>query len=277
MQLEGSVTDLCVARGIPFGSTISCLSGDEWMSSGKTSRLARVITGLVLFGVSFGYIEAAVVVYLRAIYDPVRQELHPQRFSGDLFPLISLSQLEATGPEHVRRLKTELGREFATLVLLTAGAALVARNFRQWIAAFVMAFGIWDIFYYVFLKLLIDWPASLTTWDILFLLPLPWVGPVVAPMIVATVMIIGGALVLGRELRGHAVPFRAAHWVLILAGGAAIVVSFCWDFRNVAAGGYPRPFNWTLFLAGLVLSAGAFAQGFWRGNPVRRPAADPTA
>ena len=69
--------------------------------------MRRIIAALFLFGISFGYVEAAVVVYLRAIYDPIRQHLHPGRKPHDLFPLISPQQLADAGPEYPRRLAIE--------------------------------------------------------------------------------------------------------------------------------------------------------------------------
>jgi hypothetical protein len=70
-------------------------------------------------------------------------------------------------------LKTEVIREAATMVMLASVGLAVAWNFNTWVAAFVIAFGVWDICYYVFLKLLFDWPRSLLEWDLLFLIPLP--------------------------------------------------------------------------------------------------------
>src|SRR5690349_2988847 len=145
----------------------------------------RTITGLVLFAIAFGYVEAAVVAYLRSIYTPLRAHFYPPSSAGELFPLLTLDQLRALGPEHTARLNTELGREFATLLMLSSVALVAARKPREWIAAFVLCFGIWDITFYAFLKLLLNWPASLLTWDILFLLPVPWVGPVIAPILVS--------------------------------------------------------------------------------------------
>jgi hypothetical protein len=234
------------------------------MADQSRSGLGRVIVGLVLFGISFGYVEAAVVVYLRAVYQPVRQQLNPEHAPGDLFPLIRFDQLESLGTHHVRQLHTELGREFATLVLLAGAALLAARNFNEWIAAFIVAFGVWDIFYYVFLKLLIDWPASLLTWDVLFLLPVPWAGPVITPVMVAAAMIVAGLLVLWRERTGRPVAFTIWHWTAIVAGGLLIVVSFAWDYRNLMVGGYPAQFNWPLYFAGLLLGAAAFVHAFAR-------------
>jgi hypothetical protein len=160
----------------------------------------RAVLSLILFGVAFGYLEAAVVVYLRHIYDPVRQQLYPDKPPGDLFPLITTDQLKRQGPRYERLLFTELGREFATLVMLGAAALGVSANFRQWLAAFVLAFGAWDLVFYLFLKIILNWPESLATWDILFLLPLPWVGPVLAPGIVAATMVCAGVIVLKREM-----------------------------------------------------------------------------
>ena len=216
--------------------------------------MRRVIAALFLFGISFGYVEAAVVVYLRAIYDPVRQRIHPERTPGDLFPLITPQQLANAGPENPRRLLIEIGREAATMVMLGSVAIAVARNFHQWFAAFAIVFGVWDIMFYAFLKLMIQWPASLSTWDILFLIPLPWVGPVWAPVLVALSMIVCGLIV----LRSKNVHGTALHWIGVLAGAAVIVIAFVWDFRNTSAGGLPNPFNWPLFLLGEAIGLTAF-------------------
>lgn len=234
------------------------------MTDWKSSGLTRLIVGLVLFGIAFGYIEAAVVVYLRAVYEPVREQLNPEHVSGELFPLIRFDQLQSAGDQHVRQLQTELGREFAALVLLAGAALLSARNFNEWIASYIIAFGIWDIFYYMFLRLLIDWPASLLTWDVLFLLPVPWAGPVIAPMLVAAPMIAAGLLLLWRERTDRPVAFTAWHWISMIAGGLVIVISFAWDYRHLMTGGYPRPFHWPLFFAGLLLGIAAFVHAFIR-------------
>ena len=126
-------------------------------------KLTRVLTALLLFGVAFAYVEAAVVVYLRVHYDPIRREAYPEKAPGELFPMLRWEHLEEAGPQYVHMLWTELGREAATLLMLAAIGLAVGRNLRQWLAGFMIAFGIWDIFFYVFLKLLIDWPASIWT------------------------------------------------------------------------------------------------------------------
>ena len=216
--------------------------------------MSRRVAALLLFGVSFGYLEAAVVVYLRAIYDPIRQSLHPERQPGDLFPLITPEQLQQAGPENGKRLAIEIGREAATIAMLAAIGAAVGRNLSESISAFVVAFGIWDISFYAFLRLLIHWPESFATWDILFLIPLPWVGPVWAPILVSLTMI-GCGLV---SLRLGGVRGQPLHWLAVLAGVVVIVIAFVWDFRNTTAGGLPNPFNWSLFMAGEAIGIAGF-------------------
>ncbi len=222
-------------------------------------RFWRILAGLVLFSIAFGYLEAAVVAYLRSIYAPMRAHFFPRIPSTELFPLLSLDQLRAFGPEHIARVRIELGREFATLLML-AGAALAAtRKARTWVAAFVLCFGVWDIAFYASLKLLLHWPASLLTWDILFLLPVPWVGPVLAPILVSVSMIVAGLIVLWREESGTPVHISGSRWLFIVLGGVIIVLAFIYDFRATAAGAQPHAFNWALFLAGEAIGLAAFA------------------
>jgi len=205
------------------------------MTDCKSSGLTRLIVGLVLFGIAFGYIEAAVVVYLRAVYQPVRERLNPEHGSGELFPLLRFEQLQSAGDQHIRQLQAELGREFATLVLLAGAALLTARNFNEWIALYIVAFGIWDIFYYVFLKLLIDWPASLLTWDVLFLIPATWTGPVVTPLILTMVMIIFAWFILSAAEKGKDTRIAPIEWLGLLglgllAGSGIVIIASMTDY-----------------------------------------------
>ncbi len=227
----------------------------------------RRLAALALFGVSFGYVEAAVVVYLRAIYDPVRARLHPARSAVDLFPLITIGQLRASGPENVRRLATEVGREAATILMLAAAALAVSRGAREWLAAFVLAFGVWDIAFYLSLKLLIGWPASLAAWDLLFLIPVPWAAPVLAPLLVSLTMVVGGTIVLWREHRGPPATIEAVHWIALAMAGCALIASFTWDYRHWASGGLPRSFPWWLFAIGEALGLAALASALARSKP----------
>ena len=221
-------------------------------------RLKRTFLALILFGIAFGYVEATVVVYLRTIFVPIRHETFRTAPDNDLFPLLTVENLQAAGPEYARLLGTELGREVATMVMLAAAGLAIAGNFRQWLAGFMIAFGVWDIFYYVFLRLLIGWPESLMTWDILFLVPVPWVGPVIAPVLVSLSMILAGGIILWREAAGRPLRFRGLDWVSIFVGCLTVIVAFCWDWRHVMAGGLPHPFHWPLFALGEAIGTAGF-------------------
>jgi hypothetical protein len=222
------------------------------------ARLRRIVLGLFLFSVSFGYVEAAVVIYLRALYEPLRQRLTPGRAPGDLFPLLDRDRMVAEAPETGRLLTIEVIREAATIVMLAATAMLVTGDRSLWLPAFAVAFGVWDIAFYLFLKLWIDWPASLLTWDILFLLPVPWVAPVLAPVIVAMTIVGCGLAALYRR-----VDIGPRQWTGLILGGVLVILSFTWDFQNVLAGNQPRPFAWWLFLAGELVSLGSFLNAFF--------------
>jgi len=200
----------------------------------------RTLGWLALFGIAMGYFEAAVVVDLRALFCP-GDILFPIRVSVDLLGCI------------------EIGREFFSLVMLAAAAGLAAPSLAAWFANFMILFGIWDIFYYVFLKLLIGWPASLMTWDLLFLIPVPWASPVLAPVLISLLMIGAGIGIWRLAARGSAWRCPAAALAALLAGAILVLWSFWFDWRQLAAGGVPSDYPWGLFAAGFLLMAGAFA------------------
>ena len=159
-------------RPVPLLITNPSTSPEFVVSYGKT------ITAVTLYAIAMGYIEAAVVVYLRDLYYP----------GGFRFPLASFP--EAMAP-------VEIARETATLVMLGAVGTLAGKRFWERFGWFIIAFGVWDIAYYGWLKVLLDWPASLFEPDILFLIPSSWVGPVIAPVLVSVLMIgIGAAITL---------------------------------------------------------------------------------
>ncbi len=185
--------------------------------------------GVILFAAAFGYVEAAVVIYLRAIAYP----------GGFAFPLRPMA------PELVL---TEIGREAATiLMLLGVALATERRGYRRW-AVFALGFGVWDLVYYLVLKALLDWPESWLTWDVLFLIPAVWTGPVLAPVLVS-VALVGAALWLLTVPETRPSPLRRADWMAECAAGALIVATFLWNAADAAAGGVPDRFPWPLFLA----------------------------
>src|SRR5207253_301038 len=115
----------------------------------------------------------------------------------------------------------------------------------------------WDVSFYAFLKLLIHWPTSLLSWDVLFLIPVPWVAPVLAPVLVSLSMIGAGLLYLTRDYRGQTMRFSLLNRFGILAGAVIVIVVFTWDFRNISAGGMPHPFNWPLVALGEAIGLAA--------------------
>jgi hypothetical protein len=148
-------------------------------------RLGWRLAALTAFAVAMGHLEAVVVVYIRHILGIVPTPEHLDRAVFAQVPawLIAI----------------ERGREAATIVMLVTLALLVGRRPLEKLAVFLFAFGLWDIFYYVGLKVLIDWPASLQTMDVLFLIPVPWFAPVWLPVSIASVMVIVALFLFARE------------------------------------------------------------------------------
>lgn len=213
-----------------------------------------IIVGI--FSTAMGFLEAIVVVYLRKIYYP----------EGFYFPLKILT------PEMV---SVEWLREIATIVMLSAIGILSGRNRTEKILYFLYAFGIWDIIYYVGLKLLLNWPESLLTWDILFLIPVAWVGPVLAPVICSLTMIFMAVSIISLNEKGYEIKFNFINWILIIIGALLIFISFIWDyskmiiennflgdffnllnneqFIKISSNYTPTRFNWLVFIIGEVI------------------------
>ncbi len=167
--------------------------------------LGRPRTALLLYAVAMGYLEAAVVVYLRAIYYP----------EGFAFPL---------KPMDPGILAVEIGREAATVVMIFAVAWAAARSGWQTLTGFALIFGVWDIAYYAALWILLGWPASLFEPDLLFLIPAVWVGPVWAPSLIALTLA-AAAWALWPMEYGVIAP-RAWEWALVVAAAGVLVATF---------------------------------------------------
>jgi len=201
---------------------------------------------VVVLGIAFAYIEAAVVVYLRQIF-------HPDGFH---FPMTVFGN-----EPHLKRLVfTEIGREAATIVLILTACLLAGRNRQQRFAYFLTIFAIWDIFYYVWLKVLIDWPATILDWDILFLIPITWASPVLYPVLISAVLLVWAAIILYRDLNGRPVRPTVVDWLAFGASGLIIVVSFCIVGVHINEAGFESYFYRSLFAAGFVLGILTFAK-----------------
>jgi hypothetical protein len=217
----------------------------------------RLIT-VTAFSVAMAFMESAVVIYLRKLYYP----------GGFGFPLVPIG--------------TDIGvveviREAATLIMLVTAGLIAGKTRVEKFAFFIYCFAIWDIFYYVFLKLFLDWPESLLTWDLLFLIPVPWVGPVIAPCIVSLTMIVLALVIIYHQSKSEINPGFIG-WTIFISGSIVLIFSFIWDYlvfsdvvKNSRRGSVsmkqgllddftsyiPDSFNWWLFLSGeLIIIAG---------------------
>jgi len=197
---------------------------------GMTRRLLWV----AVFGVAFALVEASVVVYLRSLYYP----------EGFTLPL------KAINPAH---LTVELLREAATIVMLVAVGALAGSGGWERFAYFLVGFGVWDLFYYIWLKAFLDWPERLTDWDILFLLPVPWIGPVIAPVLISLVMIASGTLVVARLEQQKFFRPGLLSWGFSVLGTAIILFSFVADTRATLQLHQPEPYRYGFLAVGLAL------------------------
>ena len=196
----------------------------------------KIFSIVVVFSIAFGYIEAAVVVYLRQIF-------HPDGFT---FPMTVFG----TGPLFKRFLLTEIGREAATIVLIFTGAWLSGHNRQQRVAYFLIIFAVWDIFYYVWLKVLLDWPASIMDWDILFLIPVTWASPVLYPVLISITLIGFAVVILYRCSCGRPIRATLPDWLGFSAAGLIVVVSFCLPGLHITEQDFAFYFYRPLFAAG---------------------------
>ncbi len=215
---------------------------------------------VAIYAVAMAWVEAAVVFYLRTMVDRI------EPYQANPLPIIG------------RLGAAELVREAATLVMLVTVGTLAGRTWRGRWGYAAIAFGIWDMFYYVFLKVLCGWPHSLFDWDVLFLLPFPWWGPVLAPVCIAGLMILWGTLVSSEspQKAGNSGEWQA--WVLNFLGVVLALYLFMADTMRVAGQGVdavrnvlPAPFNWRWFCVALVLMSAPPSLALWRMFPKLRP------
>jgi hypothetical protein len=212
------------------------------------------------FGIAMAYLESTIVVYLRRLYYHDR--------GGFDFPLVIID---------TPTLLLELGREACTIVMLATVGIAAGRTKVGKLAFFLFLFGVWDIFYYVWLKVFLDWPASLLTWDVLFLIPVPWVGPVIAPVSVACTMIGMAFVLLQLEARGPVVPAGKMLWITQVGAALIIIYSFTMDVMPLLdaqgarlAQWIPTVYRWEMLCIGQAMALGTFVA--WARRAWRAPA-----
>lgn len=203
-----------------------------------------------------GFLEAIVVVYIRELYYP----------DGFRFPLKEL-------PSAI--IIIEWTREICTLLMLGSVAWISERLFLKKLSVFLFIFGVWDIIYYVGLKMFLDWPESLLTWDILFLIPITWVGPVLAPVSCSLLMIFIAVVLDNLISKNKLKKLIPKEWILLISGAAIIYFTFTVDFGMILIKGHfledfsnlpenpeflkiltnwvPAHFNWTVYSIGFAI------------------------
>lgn len=224
----------------------------------RNSPLLRTVLLLTFFSIAMGFLEAAVVIYLRELYYP----------KGFNFPLAPISPTIAL---------VEFLREAATVIMLLCIGIIAGKNKAERFSFFIFCFAVWDIIYYVVLKLFLNWPESFLTPDILFLIPIPWVGPVITPCIISVTMIVLTMIVVHYHQRNIIITINKREWFLLIFGALVLVVSFCWDYAGYVLRNnhslwlpsskeklfdevknyIPQSFNWWLFSVGEMIVVAA--------------------
>jgi len=204
-------------------------------------RYRGLAATVVLIALAMGYLESAVVVYLQQALGMTPGDLFPLRSSGVVGNLAAI----------------EVGREFATLVMLAGIGYMAGRRWVDRLAWTAVAFGVWDIAYYFWLWVFIGWPPSLGTWDVLFLIPVPWAGPVWAPVVVSLALI-GFGLAAAREVgEGRTPTVSRGRVAAAVLGGLLVVLSFTLDAPALLGGAVPGWYPWPVFAAGMSLAVAA--------------------
>ncbi|HER08311.1 MAG TPA: hypothetical protein ENO20_05305 [Bacteroides sp.] len=172
----------------------------------------KIIT-ITAFAIAMAFLETAVVIYLREILYP----------GGFRFPLSPIPADLAI---------TELIREAATMIMLITIGVLAARRFSTGFAWFLYSFAVWDIFYYLFLWLLLGWPESIMTWDVLFLIPTTWTGPVLSPVLVSLTMILLAMVILVQAEKGEDTRILTREWGGLILGSLVLILGFVFDYSR---------------------------------------------
>jgi hypothetical protein len=215
-------------------------------------RVHKCLIAIGLYALAMAYVESAVVVYLRTIYeiDDLLQDM-PQM--SDQYMII------------------ETGREAATMVMLLIIGWVTGRRWQDRIGYFIFAFGLWDIFYYIWLNIFIGWPKTILDWDVLFLIPLPWWGPVLSPMLIALLLVAGGGLAVVMAEKDKTLRFTSVEWSVAGASVLLALYVFMLDAIRALPGGIeavkasrPTIFDWPMFIIALLGMIFSLIMALWK-------------
>jgi len=206
------------------------------------NRAYSKIFWVSVFSIAMAYLEAAVVVYLRRVYGIDNLILQVPPFDKQIAVI-------------------ELGRELTTLVMLLCIGWIAGETFQSRVGFTFITFGLWDIFYYVWLRIFIGWPQSILEPDLLFLIPLPWWGPILAPVLIALLMVIGGILAVIKVEKNRPLHIDTWSWVCLITGVLILLYTFMADAlialpadASTLSSLKPSQFNWPVYFLGFSLS-----------------------
>ncbi|MCX7049487.1 MAG: hypothetical protein NTX50_28885 [Candidatus Sumerlaeota bacterium] len=211
------------------------------MHAHAAQQVWRQLAWMAVFAVAMGLLEAICVIYLRRLVTIP---------GGDMRQLA----------DPIKRFPIEIIREACTLAMLLAAAWMAGFNLRSRVAHFFFAFGVWDVFYYAGLKWLADWPSSWLEWDCLFLIPQPWYGPVLAPVLISAYFAVACCVVLAGEKKGR--PIRVSFVAVASQVLAAVAwyLSFVIAANQIARNGHADTrYLWELFAGGMIVGCA----GLW--------------
>ncbi len=204
---------------------------------------------VTLFAIAMAFLESAVVAYIREIF---------YGSEGFSFPLKGFIDSQVIEIEWIR--------EAFTIVMLLCVAYLAGKKLHDRFAYFIYAFAVWDIFYYIWLKVILGWPSSLMTWDVLFLIPWAWTGPVLAPLIVSATFIIFATVIWKKDLK-----IKFVEWSLFICGMLLILYTFVIDYGLLLftnpeqiTSYIPTNYHWIIFVIGELLGVCAIIKLYLR-------------
>jgi hypothetical protein len=216
-------------------------------------RFRSAVVAVFVFAIAMAYLESAVVVYLQRALGITPDSLFPLREAETVGDLAAI----------------EVGREFATLVMLIAVGWFLGRRWVDRLAWTAVAFGAWDIGYYLWLWVFVGWPHSPATWDVLFLIPVPWAGPVWAPIAVSLALIGFGVTAAQRTRAGLIPQVGLVRGTAAVVGGVLVVGSFIANAPALLSGGLPGWFPWPVFVAGMAAASWAAVTSLRAGAGTR--------
>ena len=206
------------------------------------------ISSVIIFAIAMGILEAICVVYIRQIIFPPDGNIANTPISNFNFTIEAI-------------------RESMTIIMLTTVSILSAYNVRTRIAMFFLAFGTWDILYYVGLRIFLQWPASIMNWDTLFLIPVAWYSPVLVPVLISIYFISGSIFIILHEGNGTKLKFSFTVVILQFLGFVVWFYSFIQNSTIISEVGYANAeYSWSLFFLGLILGGSSLTISFFLGE-----------